>query len=150
MFEKSSQLCSKRKTDNNGEVKKMDKELYVKEAIQNRIDFVEPLKKTGYNMGELHALKWVLKLIDDEILVYDEQTYWKLMKSEKNCHICNAILLRLVEKYNGTYESYAPSPEYGQCLKEHLQKLQETDGCLTDNCGKKGEEKIVMISTENK
>ena len=136
--------------DNNGEVKKMGKELYVKEAIQNRIDFVEPLKKTGYNMGELHALKWVMKLLDDEILVYDEETYWKLMKSEKDCHICNAILLRLVEKYNGTYESYAPSPEYGQCLKEHLQQLKETDGCMADKCTQKNEEKIVMISTENK
>jgi len=128
----------------------MEKELQIKEAIQKRIDFVEPLKKTGYNMGELHALKWVLKLMDDEILVYDEETYWKLMKSEKECHICNAILLRVIEKYNGTYESYAPPNEYGKSLKEHLTQVKETDGCIADNYTGKDEEKIVMISSENK
>jgi hypothetical protein len=131
-------------------VKKMGKELDVKEAIQNRIDFVEPLKKTGYNMGELHALKWVLKLLDNEILVYDEETYWKLMKSEKDCHICNAILLRLVEKYNGTYESYAPPNNYGKSLKEHLNGLRESDGCINhEYTGNKGEKRVV-IPAENK
>ncbi len=128
----------------------MEKELHIKEAIQNRIDFVEPHKKTGYNMGELHALKWVLKLIDEEILVYDEETYWKLMKSEKDCHICNAILLRVIEKYNGTYESYAPPNEYGRSLKEHLTQVKETDGCRADTRIEKDGEKIVMISSENK
>ncbi|HNR26116.1 MAG TPA: hypothetical protein PKI66_05335, partial [Methanobacteriaceae archaeon] len=130
--------------------KKLDKELYVKEAIQNRVDFVEPLKKTGYNMGELHALKWVLKLLNDEILVYDEETYWKLMKSEKDCPTCNAILLRVTGKYNGTYESYAPPNEYGRSLKEHLTSVKEADGCMGDTCIEKDGEKIVMIYSENK
>jgi hypothetical protein len=115
----------------------MDKELYVKDAIKNRISFVEPLKKTAFNMGELHALKWVLKLMDDGILVYDEETYFKLLKSEENCHICNAILVGKAEKYNGTYESYAPSPEDGKCFKEHLIHLKETDSCMQDNYAKK-------------
>ncbi len=127
----------------------MEKELQIKEAIQNRIDFVEPLKKTGYNMGELHALKWVLKLMDDHIMVYDEETYWKLMRSEKDCHMCNAILLRMIEKYNGTYESYAPPNEYGKSLREHLKQVKEGEGCANHNCTGEEEERVV-IASENK
>ena len=119
----------------------MDKELlYVIEAVENRSHFLANHLKSKKVMdrgeimdrGELYALNWILQIINDQLVTYDEELYEKLVKSKKQCRICDGILIHFVRKYNGIYESYAPG-NYGKIFKEHLIQLKETGRCMRDN-----------------
>jgi hypothetical protein len=113
----------------------MDKDLLnVIEAVQNRSNFLANHLKNKKVMdreeimdrGELYGLNWILQIINDQLVTYDEETYQKMEKSKKECNICDGILIHFVRKYNGTYESYAPG-NYGKVFKEHLIHLKEPD-----------------------
>lgn len=112
----------------------MDKDLlYVKEAVQNRVNFLKTVENKKNVSCELNALDWVLQIINVNIVVYDEETYLKMQESKDRCNLCHGILIRYLGKYNGIYESYAPVKRYGELFKEHLIYLKETDRCERDN-----------------
>jgi Na+/phosphate symporter len=119
----------------------MDKDLLnVIEVVQNRSNYLANHLKNKKVMdrgeimdrGELYALNWILQIINDQLVTYDEETYQKMVESKKECNICDGILIHFVRKYNGTYESYAPG-NYGKIFKEHLIDLKETNTCMIDN-----------------
>ena len=111
--------------------------LYVVEAIQNRSNYLANHLKNikamdrGETMdrGELYALNWISQLLNSQLVTYDEKTYQKMLKSRKDCHICDGILNHFVRKYNGIYESYVPG-NYGEVFKEHIIQLKKTDESL--------------------
>lgn len=120
----------------------MDKDLlYVKEAVQNRINFLKTIENKKYLNSELYDLEWVLQIIDENIVVYDEETYIKMQESKQRCKFCHGILIRFLREYNGIYESYAPGQPYGKLFKEHIRYLKETDKCERDNAYRKKHKK---------
>jgi len=118
----------------------MDEDLlYVIKAVQNRSNYLANHLKNikamdrGETMdrGELYALNWILQLINSQLVTYNEETYQKMVKSRKECDICDGILNHFVRKYNGIYESYAPG-NYGKVFKEHIIQLEKPDEPLND------------------
>lgn len=107
--------------------------LYVNEAIHHKMDYLKTKENKKDVNCKLYTLEWVLEIIEGSILVYDEETYLKMQESKDRCNICHGILIRFLQKYDETYESYAPSKQYSELFKEHLTYLKETDKCKKDN-----------------